>query len=45
MYCDKCAYNFADDMCCAYKIIMSYAYCPQIKECDRFKPRRNRNEE
>lgn len=36
-YCDKCYYCFQEDMCSAYYLMISYAYCPQIRDCTKFK--------
>lgn len=35
--CDKCIHCFQNDMCNAYMLGMSYAYCPQIRDCEKFK--------
>ena len=36
-FCEKCTHCFEEDMCNAYKLGFSYAYCPQIRDCERFK--------
>ena len=38
--CDKCIFCFQEDMCSAYKLGMSYAYCPQIRNCEKLKERK-----
>ena len=35
--CDKCIHCFQEDMCNAYKLGTSCAYCPQIRDCEKFK--------
>jgi hypothetical protein len=35
--CDRCIHCFEENMCSAYKLITSYAYCPQIRNCNKFK--------
>ena len=35
-YCDECIHCVQDDMCSAYIFGMSYAYCPHIRECEKF---------
>ena len=35
-YCEKCANCFQEDMCRAYMLDMSYAYCPQVRNCEKF---------
>jgi hypothetical protein len=36
-YCDKCIFRTPDDMCMTYRLGMSYAYCPRIAACEKFK--------
>lgn len=36
-YCDECIHLFLEDMCKAYIFGASYAYCPHIRECEKFK--------
>ena len=36
-FCDKCIHCFQEDMCNAYKYGTSFAYCPQIRGCEKFK--------
>ena len=40
--CDECYHRFQEDMCNAYMLGNSYAYCPQIRNCEKFK--RNKSE-
>lgn len=35
-FCDKCVYCFQEDMCIAYRLGMSRAYCPQVRNCEKF---------
>jgi hypothetical protein len=35
-FCDKCTHCFQEDMCSAYNLGMSYAYCPQVIDCNKF---------
>lgn len=35
-YCDKCVHCFQDDMCSVYKLGTSFAYCPHIRDCEKF---------
>ena len=34
--CEKCYYCFQEDMCSAYRLITSYAYCPHVRNCEKF---------
>ena len=36
-YCDECVHCVQNDMCSAYIFCLSYAYCPHIRECEKFK--------
>ena len=36
-FCEKCTHCFAEDICNAYRLGMSHAYCPQIRDCEKFK--------
>ena len=36
-YCDKFIYRTPNDMCMMYRLGMSYAYCPRIVACEKFK--------
>lgn len=36
-YCGECIHCVQDDMCSAYRLGMSYAYCPHIRDCERYK--------
>ena len=36
-FCDKCIHCFEEDMCGVYMLGMSYAYCPQLRQCEKFK--------
>ena len=36
-FCDKCIHNLEGDMCSAYVLGMSHVYCPQIRQCEKFK--------
>jgi hypothetical protein len=38
-YCGKCTFCTSNDMCMSYKLGMSYAYCPRIVVCEKFKKR------
>lgn len=38
-FCDKCIHCFDEDMCGAYMLGMSYAYCPQLRQCEKFRER------
>ncbi len=38
--CPKCAFCVQEDMCCAIKFYTSYGYCPQIRGCDKFLPKK-----
>ena len=42
-FCEKCTHCFQEDMCNAYNFGMSYAFCPQVRECDRFENKFNTN--
>lgn len=35
-FCEKCIYCVHEDMCNAYRLGMSFAYCPQIRNCEKF---------
>lgn len=35
-YCGECIHCVQDDMCSAYIFGMSYAYCPHIRNCEKF---------
>lgn len=35
-YCEECVHCVQDDMCSAYIFGLSYAYCPQIRDCEKF---------
>lgn len=35
-YCDVCENRTEHDMCMVYKLGMSYAYCPHIRNCEKF---------
>ena len=43
-FCDKCTHCFQEDMCNAYMLGMSYLYCPQIRNCEKFKEKKQRGE-
>lgn len=34
--CDECIHCKGEDMCSAYRIGMSFAYCPAIRNCEKF---------
>lgn len=36
-FCDKCIRHVTGDFCLAYKLGMSYAYCPHVRNCEKFK--------
>ena len=36
-YCDECVHCVQNDMCSVYIFCLSYAYCPHIRECEKFK--------
>ncbi len=40
--CEECEFCH-DDMCCVYKLGISNAYCPQIRDCTKYKCKRNIN--
>ena len=35
-YCNRCVHCVQDDMCSAYRLGMSWCYCPQIRNCTKF---------
>ena len=40
-FCQKCTHCFQEDMCNAYRLGMSYVYCPQLRDCTKFHEKRN----
>ena len=43
-FCETCIYCMQEDMCCAYKLGMSYAYCPQIRNCEKYNEKKQSKE-
>lgn len=38
--CPKCAFCVQEDMCCAIKFYSNNGFCPQIRDCDEFFPKK-----
>jgi hypothetical protein len=43
-YCEKCCRCVLDDMCGAYRLGMSHGYCPQIRNCNKFYPKKSKED-
>ena len=35
-YCDNCFHRVSGDFCLKYRLGLSYAYCPHIRNCEWF---------
>jgi len=40
LYCEQCIFCIMDDFCSVYRLGTSHVYCPQIRNCEKFKRRK-----
>lgn len=44
-FCDRCVWLTKEDMCVANTYMVSFGYCPQIRNCREFKEAHEGNEQ
>lgn len=43
-YCEECIHCVQNDMCNAYIFGLGYAYCPHIRDCEKYERLNSKND-